>query len=152
MDSVTWSEARDFCVEKRGARLPTEAEWEYAARGPDNLTYPWGNTFVADNLVFKDNSHGQTAEVGSKPGGQSWVGAMDMNGNLFNWVSSLYWPYPYSATDGRENQQSNDLRTLRGSSWDDGPDRTRAYFRGPGAEGNHDGFRCARSLTPGSEA
>src|SRR5262249_15598164 len=81
-ESISWFEARDFCA-SRGARLPTEREWEYAVRGPDALYYPWGNTFVADNTVYESNANGQTANIGSHPGGTSWVGALDMGGNVF---------------------------------------------------------------------
>ena len=78
---VDWFDARDFC-EKLGGRLPSEAEWEYAARGPDNLKYPWGNDFVADNVAYNVNSPSETANVGSYPDGMSWVGAYDLSGNL----------------------------------------------------------------------
>ncbi|TVR19435.1 MAG: hypothetical protein EA396_12540, partial [Anaerolineaceae bacterium] len=94
-ESVNWFDARDFC-EARGGRLPTEAEWEYSARGPDGWIYPWGNEFFANNVV---NSGGRTADVGSRPGGVSWVGALDMSGNVWEWTSSLFEPYPYDADD-----------------------------------------------------
>ncbi|MEO8607490.1 MAG: formylglycine-generating enzyme family protein [Chloroflexota bacterium] len=146
-ENLLWSEARDFCV-KRAARLPTEAEWEYAARGPDNLYYPWGNDLVNDNLVFDQNST-ETADVGSKPAGVSWVGAYDMSGNVFEWVSSIFKPYPYDASDGREDMNdTTSPRVFRGgihnyvdygasatARFDDKPD-TRDWFIG---------FRCAKS-------
>src|SRR5258708_17494978 len=94
--NLTWFEARDFCA-KRGARLPTEAEWEYAARGPDSLLYPWGDKFVPDNLVYDGNFNNQLAEIRSRPGADSWVGAYDLAGNAWVWVTSLYPPYPYNA-------------------------------------------------------
>ncbi len=78
-ENLLWSEARDFCL-ARGARLPTEAEWEYAARGPDDLIYPWGNELKSANLVFDRNTPANTADVGSKPGGVSWVGAYRSGG------------------------------------------------------------------------
>lgn len=78
---VNWFDATAHC-ESRGARLPTEAEWEYAARGPDGLVYPWGNEFVADFVVYKDNSGGRTWQVGSKPAGKSWAGVYDLSGNV----------------------------------------------------------------------
>ena len=149
VENISWFEARDFCTDKRGARLPTEAEWEYAARGPDSLVYPWGNTFVADNVDY-DSSAQETAVVGSKPAGASWVGALDMSGNVQQWVSTLYKPYPYDPTDGREN--NDDLtspRVFRGGSWydvDEGD--VRAAKRDavkPNVEWYIYGFRCARS-------
>ncbi len=120
-ESVTWLEASDFC-EARGAQLPTEAEWEYAARGPDSLVYPWGNEFVADNAVYGSNSGGVTATVatvGSRPGGASWVGALDMSGNVWEWTSTIYndFTYPYDATDGRENADAIADRVVRGGSF-----------------------------------
>jgi iron(II)-dependent oxidoreductase len=152
-DSVTWFEARDFCAQ-RGARLPTEAEWEYAARGPDGLEYPWGNSWDSNNAVYSGNSGGQTADAGSRPGGVSWVGALDMSGNVWQWMSSSYKAYPYDPKDGRESSElaRNDQgRVLRGGSWlSTNTDHLRAAHRirlNPSYA--YDvvdvGFRCARS-------
>jgi iron(II)-dependent oxidoreductase len=145
-EQITWFEARDFC-EKRGARLPTEAEWEYAARGPDGLVYPWGNKFVADNVVFLVNSGGRSAYVGSKPGGVSWVGALDLSGNVWEWTSSIYRPYPYSATDGRENNSDTiSQRGRRGSSWyiyGTTVCAANRYMDDPSFSSSDIGFRCA---------
>lgn len=147
---VDWFEAVAYC-QSRGARLPTEAEWEYAARGPDGLVYPWGNEFVAYNVVHYGNSGGQTASVGSKAAGASWVGAYDLSGNVYEWMSSMHEPYPYDSTDGREVAESHDngcCRAVRGGSW---------YFHAGGlraadrcgqfstAKNFTLGFRCARS-------
>ena len=149
-ERITWFEARDFC-EQRGGRLPTEAEWEYAARGPDNLMYPWGNDFVADNVVYSGNSGNQTAAVGSRPGGVSWVGAQDLSGNVWEWVSTIYQDYPYSATDGRENNSdTRDIRGLRGGSYYDMEYNLRTADRSGTYSDNQDynyGFRCARSYS-----
>jgi iron(II)-dependent oxidoreductase len=144
-EEVTWFEARDFC-ERRGARLPTEAEWEYAARGPEGWEYPWGNEFVAENAVYYENSGGQTADVGSRPGGASWVGAQDMSGNVWEWVSSIFEPYPYNAADGRESStDTNSLRVLRGGLRGDSIDVLPAARRlGANPDGAGPlGFRCA---------
>lgn len=146
-EQVTWTEATAFCL-LRGARLPTEAEWEYAARGPDSLIYPWGNTFVADNVVYAGNIEFETANVGSKPGGASWVGALDMSGNVWEWVSSRYLPYPYVATDGREDSTIDNTRLVRGGSWadsDTGVAASRRYSLLDTDLSGNIGFRCARN-------
>jgi formylglycine-generating enzyme required for sulfatase activity len=148
-ENLLWSEARDFCV-KRGARLPTEAEWEYAARGPDNLLYPWGNELVGDYLVFDQNNNNETADVGSKPEGVSWVGAYDMSGNVFEWVSTIYKPYPYDADDGREDMNdTTSERMFRGGIHnyvDFGAGGAARFWDSPDTRDWFIGFRCARSV------
>lgn len=113
---ITWYEALAY-AQWRGCRLPTEPEWEFAARGPDGLVYPWGDDFIAGNLVYGGNSNGQPAHVGSRPGGASWAGALDMSGNVWEWTLSAYQDYPYVADDIRENTGSDRTRVLRGGSW-----------------------------------
>ncbi len=153
-DTVTWYEAQRFC-QSRGARLPTEAEWEYAARGPNNWIYPWGNTFDENRLVWQGNSGDQTAEVGSRPGGASWVGAQDMSGNLMEWVSSIVddtFPYPYNGADGRENPNSTAKRGIRGGAWAFDQHEAAATVRTglePSTAVFGVGFRCARDYRPG---
>jgi len=145
--NLTWFEARDFCA-KRGAHLPTEAEWEYAARGPDSLLYPWGDKFVPDNLVYDGNFNNQLAEIGSRPGGVSWVGAYDLAGNAWEWVSSLYRPYPYNANDGRENlNDTTNRRVYRGgigSYIDYGTSAAKRFWLLPSGRDWFIGFRCAK--------
>lgn len=148
-EQVTWFSAKTFC-ENLGLRLPTEAEWEYAARGPDDLIYTWGNEFIASNLVFGENSGRRTEEVGVRVGGKSWVGAVDMLGNVYEWTSSLARPYPYVVNDGREDSTdtTND-RVMRGGSWFQGRTVIRASLRvpqRPDAVNNVSGFRCARDF------
>ncbi|MCI0711895.1 MAG: SUMF1/EgtB/PvdO family nonheme iron enzyme [Chloroflexi bacterium] len=114
INQTTWFDAKTYCEWKNG-RLPTEVEWEYAARGPDNLLYAWGNEYIPENLVHGYNSGDIPAYVGSKKEGISWVGAYDLNGNIREWTSSLQFDYPYNRFDGREDPtRTNYHRTARG--------------------------------------
>lgn len=146
MNNITWFEARDFCEKQRQARLPTEAEWEYAARGPDDLIYPWGNMPGTDAVVRPGEGN-----VGISPTGASWVGVLDMSGNVWQWVSTLYMPYPYVPNDGRErDSNTNDMRVLRGISLYPGQGqfilRSASRLGFEAAIRSVDlGFRCARS-------
>jgi formylglycine-generating enzyme required for sulfatase activity len=148
---VTWFEAYAYC-QWRGGRLPTEAEWEWAARGPKNRIYPWGDTFIADHVIYYKNSGSKTAPVGDgiRMAGASWVGALDMSGNVWEWCHSIYQAYPYDADDGRNiNDNSNKERVLRGGSWYNNSDlRLRVVFRNGNAPDYWDyyvGCRLARS-------
>ena len=146
---ISWFEASDYCA-ARDSRLLTEAEWEYAASGPDNLEYPWGNQFEADRVVYGHNSTSQTDFVGERPGGASWVGALDMSGNVWEWVSSIDTPYPYSREDGRENLSDKDRsRVMRGGSWLNADNVLTTSFRvsdAPTFRLNNVGFRCGMTF------
>ena len=117
INEVTWYQAAAYC-KWRGVRLPTEREWEYAARGPDNLAYPWGNEFDGDRLHYSQNSGNKTASVGNYPSGRSWVGALDMAGNVWEWTSSLYKDYPYVSDYGRNlTGYEGDISEKNHCSW-----------------------------------
>lgn len=151
VEFITWVEARNFC-RLRAVRLPTEAEWEYAARGPDNLTYPWGNSWNANNAVWTGYYDSETANVGSRPSGASWVGALDMSGNVAEWVSSLYESYPYFANDGREDiVTTTGTRIYRGGSLAMPSSRLRSthrfWYSSDLGLFRLGGFRCARSTS-----
>ena len=148
---VTWFEVDAYC-RWRGGRLPTEAEWEWAARGPKSLRYPWGNEMDAKRAVFKNNSSGKTARVNgnTRLDGASWVGVLDMSGNVWEWLSTLFWPYPYNAEDGRESlEDAETWRGVRGGSWSYDDYYLQAAYRrrlDPAYASPNYGFRCARSL------
>lgn len=150
---IDWFEAQNFC-EAHGGRLPTEAEWEYAARGPDNLVYPWGNEFIGDYVIYESSpifGDTTTAPVSSRPGGASWSGALDMSGNVWEWISSLYESYPYNVDDERDSNNSNDSHVLRGGSFDFSMGALRTANRSREYSGFGDdgiGFRCVRDVEP----
>jgi len=147
---VTWHEALAYCgwltemLRGRQARhgalfpafggrewtvtLPSEAEWEKAARGTEARRYPWGPDWNADRANCEKAGIGSTSTVGCFPGGSSPYGVVDMSGNVWEWTRSLYKKYPYVAGDGREDLEGDGDRVLRGGPW---------YFVNP------DFFRCA---------
>ncbi|MFC1959118.1 SUMF1/EgtB/PvdO family nonheme iron enzyme [Chloroflexota bacterium] len=145
---VNWYDAYNFC-KRNGRRLPTEAEWEYAARGLDSLIYPWGNEFDSNNVVYVTNSTQHTKPVNRQSSGDSWVGALDMSGNVREWTSSIYEPYPYVADDGREDDTSNRIRVVRAGSFGDASYFLRAAYRYQSNQlsvSSYVGFRCARDF------
>ncbi|MCP4289103.1 MAG: formylglycine-generating enzyme family protein, partial [Gammaproteobacteria bacterium] len=102
----------------RQVRLPTEAEWEWAAGGPDHRRYPWGKTFDAEKANTLEGRVLTTSPVGAYPGGAARCGALDMSGNVWEWTHTIYKAYPYRADDGREETERTDVRrALRGGGW-----------------------------------
>jgi formylglycine-generating enzyme required for sulfatase activity len=145
-DSLTWQEAQDFCA-SRGGRLPSEAEWEYAARGPQGGIFTWGDQFDPMAANFQSNSQHMTTPAGMMQDSESWVGAYDMVGNVWEWTISFYRPYPYAEDDGRETTEPTDgvLRVLRGGSFESLPTKLRSAYREvalPNYRSDEIGFRC----------
>jgi len=161
--NVSWHEAQAYCkwlTEKlradgtlqadENARLPTEAEWEKAARGEYGREWPWGDEWDPAKCNSAENGPGTTTPVGQySPQGDSPYGVVDMAGNVWEWCQSKYAPYPYKADDGREELKDVEaLRVVRGGSWDLDRYGCRAAVRlrsGPAFFYYFVGFRAALS-------
>jgi formylglycine-generating enzyme required for sulfatase activity len=158
MNAVSWFGARQFC-RWRDARLPSEAEWELAARGRDGRTYPWGNELPTDRLLRWSGAcgsvmcAGSTAPVGSHPAGASPYGLQDMAGNVREWVHDWYAPYGRAPQRNPRGPKTGEHRVHRGGGWThQSPLSVAAVARGyaePDATWPVLGFRCARDATRG---
>ncbi|MDP1768523.1 MAG: SUMF1/EgtB/PvdO family nonheme iron enzyme [Nitrospirota bacterium] len=167
---VNWDDAKSFCA-YRGKRLPTEAEWEKAARGPKASLYPWGNDFDPAKVNYGKN-HDATMPVDSYPEGVSYYGVYNLAGNVFEWVSDWYDPRYYDRLETMVNPAGpakavwiggtgtyvdrltvGEKRVIRGGSWiaPEGTVRaTHRFWNHPlnNSYGVGLGFRCAKSAPP----
>ena len=123
---VNWENCQDFCRDA-GVGLPTEAQWEYAARGPEGRTWPWGSTWDPTRCQSGDDKHGHkyTAPVGSFPRGASWCGALDMAGNVWEWCQDWYSDTFYGTPEAQAKNpeckdNSSGHRVLRGGCYYNG--------------------------------
>jgi formylglycine-generating enzyme required for sulfatase activity len=136
---VSYFEAEAY-AKWRGGRLPTEAEWEFAARGPQSLIYPWGNTFDGKRLNSCDSNcsnqpdndgYPYTSPVGTYPSGKSWTGAYDMAGNAWQWVSDWFGATYYQNPPAADptGPSSGQWRVIRGGAWNSYLDTARSAYR-----------------------
>jgi formylglycine-generating enzyme required for sulfatase activity len=166
---VSWAHAVAYCAWV-GARLPSETEWEYAARGPEGSIYPWGDTFDPARLNYcdanctykwRDAAHDDgfrmTAPVGSYPGGASWCGALDMAGNAWEWVADWYAADYYSASpvQNPRGPDSGQAHVMRGGSCYYAASHVRSARRAwiqpsTGETNNSGAFRCVLAPTTAS--
>jgi formylglycine-generating enzyme required for sulfatase activity len=152
---ISWQDATAYAawlaeVTGQSWRLPTEAEWEMAARGTDGRIYPWGDGFDTTHCNTDESDIKTTTPVGRYPTGASPCGPQEMAGNVWEWTSSLYKPYPYRADDGRERVDATGDRVLRGGSVDDVARNARTACRfGDSPAGISSVFGLRLALAPG---
>ncbi len=150
VEQVTWHEARAYCSQL-GKRLPTEAEWEYAARGGTKTEYYWGDEMNPDYAWFEENAAEATHPTGTKK--PNSFGLYDMSGNVWEWTADWYAKRFYEESPKKDPQgpKSGEEKVIRGGSWyssDRHLSSATRYWSEPNIRNSNFGFRCARDSSP----